>query len=141
MNVNWSDVALLVSTVAARGAALFAFLAVRDTRTFHEQQEQERKLDGLLAVTRTVAAISDTAARIGNGAQGEYSLLHAQQQHLKVELAALPSFDLPLCQEATRSAEATDDLQGLRAIVGPVASRAQNALPELEEAVRLHVGS
>ena len=140
-DLSWPDAALLLSTVAACGAALFAFLTVRDTRRFHEQAEQERQLDGLLAVTRTVAEIADTAVRVGNGAHAAYGLLHAQQQRLKVELAALPGFDLPTCREATQTAEATNELQGLSAIVGPVAMRAQNALPELEEAVRLHVGS
>jgi hypothetical protein len=139
--MSWSDGALLVSTVAASGAALFAFLTVKDTRHFHDQQEEERKLDGLLAVTRTVSEIADTAVRVGSGAHGLYGLLHSQQQRLKVELAALPDFDLPISQTATKKAEATDELTTLSAIVGPVASRAQNALPELEEAVRTHVRS
>lgn len=52
--MSWSDGALLVSTVAASGAALFAFLTVKDTRHFHDQQEHERKLDGLLAVKDVV---------------------------------------------------------------------------------------
>lgn len=122
--MSLSDTGLVVSTIAACGAALFASLTVRDARRFHAEQERERTLDGLLAVTRTVSEVADTAVRVGNGAHSEYGLLHAQQQRLKVELAALPSLDLPLCREATRRAEATEELQGLSAIVGPVASRA-----------------
>jgi hypothetical protein len=86
-----------------------------------------------------VSEIADTAVRVANGAGPLYGLLHAQQQRLKVELAALPDFDLPICETASKAAEASEDLQGLSAIAGPVASRAQNALPELEEAVRSHV--
>lgn len=139
--MNWSDIALVVSTVAACGAALFALLAVRDTRRFHEQAERERQLDGLLAVTRTVSGIADTAVRVGNGDALLFGLLHAQQLRLRVELGALPGFDLPLTQLATKSAVAADGVEGLAAIVGPVATRAQLSLPELEEAVRRHVGA
>jgi len=137
-DLSWSDVALVVSTVAASGAALFALLTVRDTRRFHDQAERERQLDGLLAVTRTVAEIADTAVRVGNGDAFSFGLLHAQQLRLKVELVALPRFDLPLCWSATTRPDTGED-DGLAALVGPVASKAQNALPELEAAVQAHV--
>jgi hypothetical protein len=144
--VSWSDAALLVSALAACVGALaacvavlFAWRTVQDARRFHEQAERERQLDGLLAVTRTVAEVADTAVRIGNGAEFEYGLLHAQQQRLKVELAALPGFDLPTCREATLPPDPSHGGGGLREIVGPIASKAQNALPELEAAVQAHL--
>lgn len=131
--MDWSAFALVVSTVAACGAAGFAYFAVRDGRRFHDTQERERQLDQLLAVTRTVSDVADTAVRVGNGAAFEFGLLVARQLRLKVELAALPSIDLPFCQAATtRSAEG----EGIHTLGGKVASAAQNALTELEDAVR-----
>jgi hypothetical protein len=53
-----------------------------------------------------VSEIADTAVRVANGAGPLYGLLHAQQQRLKVELAALPDFDLPICETASKAAEA-----------------------------------
>ena len=131
--MSWPEV---VTTTAACGAAVFAFLTVRDARSFHDQAEQERQLDGLLAVTRTVSEIADTAVRVTNGSVTLFGLLHAQQQRLKVELAALPGVDLPICRGATTMTDEGDDLAP---IVGRVATNAQNALPELEEAVRSHL--
>jgi|SRR6476619_5677661 hypothetical protein len=132
--MDWSALGLLVSTLAACGAAAFAYLTVRDGRKFHDDQERERQLDQLLAITRTVSDVADTAVRIGNGAHFEYGLFYARQLKLRVELAAWQGAPLPLC--AAAAAQISSEGAGLSENVGQKAAAAHSALGELEEVVR-----
>jgi hypothetical protein len=127
-------VLLAVSTVAACFAAGFAWWPIRDGRRFSQAAERERRLDHLLAITRTLAEVAGTASRVANAGQGPVVWVFiAELERLEVELALVRPTTLPRCREVAAAPRSVD---GAHQVANVLAERARDEIATAIQATR-----